>query len=86
MTTRFARFVLLAAALGVFVPLFLSAADKDKDKEKPLPRKPGTFITAAEGGADFAAQGEYEGEIAGKGKLGAQVAYGYVQVFGCSLI
>ena len=70
MTTRIARSLLLATALGVFPALTSSAADKEKEK---LPRKPGTFITAEEAGPDFAVQGEYEGEIAGKGKLGAQV-------------
>ena len=72
MTTRIARFALLAAALAVYPTLTSVAADKDKET-KPLPRKPGTFITAEEAGPDFAVQGEYEGEIAGKGKLGAQV-------------
>jgi hypothetical protein len=62
---RFVPFVVLS-----ITALAVSAADKE---QKPIPKKPGTFITAEEGGPDFAVQGEYEGEIEKKGKLGAQV-------------
>ena len=53
---------LIAASVG-------SAAD---DKKEP-PKKPGVFTDPSEAGPDFQTQGEYAGDLKGKGKLGAQV-------------
>jgi type 1 glutamine amidotransferase len=46
------------------------AAGGDKPKN---PAKRETFTSAAEAGQEYCIQGEYQGEIADKGKLGAQV-------------
>jgi hypothetical protein len=54
-----------ACAIGL---LLSSAAAQDK---KPDPRE--EFLDAEKAGPDFAVQGEYEGTLADKGKLGAQV-------------
>lgn len=64
------RSFIVVGVLAAFPALASTAADKEA---KPVPKKPGTFITAEEAGPDFAIQGEYEGEVAGKGKYGAQV-------------
>ncbi|MGH7221701.1 MAG: ThuA domain-containing protein, partial [Gemmataceae bacterium] len=48
-----------------------TAAGGDKPKKKA--GKGDTFTSAAAAGADYRIQGEYQGEIAGKGKLAAQV-------------
>ncbi|OAI53004.1 hypothetical protein AYO44_16390 [Planctomycetaceae bacterium SCGC AG-212-F19] len=51
---------------------------KDVVKELKLldPFPPNGFLDTADAGPDFLVQGEYEGTIAGKGKLGAQVVAG----------
>jgi hypothetical protein len=60
---------LLLACLCLSVP-FAGAYQEKKDP----PKKPvDVFTSAAEAGPDFKVQGEYEGEVPGKGKLGAQV-------------
>jgi hypothetical protein len=63
--------------LAVFLALTLASApgvsaDKDKADKKP-PKAKDAFTSAAEAGPDYQTQGEYQGEAAGKGKVGAQV-------------
>lgn len=48
-----------------------SASEGEKPQKKA--GKGDTFTSAAEAGPDYRIQGEYQGEIAGTGKLGAQV-------------
>jgi hypothetical protein len=55
----------LQLGLGLVLGLALVAACQAQ--------KGDTFTDAAKAGPDFAVQGEYEGEIKGKGKIGAQV-------------
>jgi hypothetical protein len=57
----------LAAVVGA-TGLDAGAQDKKKDEKKPNPQ----ITDPAQAGPDFAVQGEYEGELAGK-KVGAQV-------------
>jgi len=59
---------LFLASLCLSVPL----AGAYQEKKDP-PKKPDVFTSAAEAGPDFQVQGEYEGEVTGKGKYGAQV-------------
>jgi hypothetical protein len=65
MSTRWIVF-LLAASLAVLT-LDAATAQKKDSKAKMA------FTDATQAGPDFAVQGEYEGEVAGQGKLGAQV-------------
>src|SRR4051794_3768873 len=62
------RIFFLGCLLGL-TGLALDSAGQDKKPDK----KPGVFTSAAEAGPDFKVQGEYEGEVTGKGKFGAQV-------------
>jgi hypothetical protein len=64
--------VILALLLLGFVSAVVLAADDPKKPEKK-PDAKAAFTNAADAGPDFQIQGEYEGEMAGKGKLGAQV-------------
>jgi hypothetical protein len=52
--------------------LWITSGGAEEDK-KPKPKPNPAFTEADKAGPDFAVQGEYEGEISGKGKLGAQV-------------
>lgn len=63
------RLIIALAALALtWMSDFAPALAQDK---KPDPRV--EFLDPDKAGPDFAVQGEYEGEIAGNGKLGAQV-------------
>jgi len=57
----------LAFSLLLLAGTFLAVRAAEEKKERQ------TFLTAEKAGPDFAIQGEYVGEIAGSGKLGAQV-------------
>ncbi len=59
----------LVSGLFVFLLLGLVAGTGAQDKKKDKP----TFTDPEKAGPDFTVQGEYLGEINGKGKLGAQV-------------
>src|SRR5262245_14699303 len=62
----------LAGTLSIFAFLIgLSFNLAQAQDQKPDPRT--ELLDPEQAGPDFAIQGEYEGEIAGKGKLGAQV-------------
>jgi hypothetical protein len=63
------RWLAGACALALTLVWITSGGAEEKKKAKPNP----AFTDAAKAGPDFAVQGEYEGEITGKGKLGAQV-------------
>jgi hypothetical protein len=67
MNARLSRLSL--TALLLVVALVLAADDKKNVARKPIE----TFTDPAKAGADFLVQGEYVGEISGKGRLGAQV-------------
>ena len=59
---------LLTLAVAAAGALPSGAQEKKQDKKAP-----DTFTNAADAGPDFLVQGEYAGEVMGKGKLGAQV-------------
>jgi hypothetical protein len=61
--------------IPLLASLFLTASSAGALQEKKeQPKKPAdVFTNAADAGPDFKIQGEYEGEIKGKGKFGAQV-------------
>jgi hypothetical protein len=60
----------VALACGLVFGL-VRAADQPASKAQTKPSN--VFTDPAEAGPDFKLQGEYEGEVAGKGKVGAQV-------------
>jgi hypothetical protein len=62
----------LRALLLASLCLIVSSADAVQEKKDP-PKQPDVFTNPADAGPDFKVQGEYEGEIEGKGKFGAQV-------------
>lgn len=70
---------LFAQAALVLGLLAAASEAPSQDKKKPDDKKAavkmpaGTFITPQEAGPDFAIQGEYVGEIPGKGRYAAQV-------------
>ncbi|MCS6852657.1 MAG: DUF1080 domain-containing protein [Gemmataceae bacterium] len=66
---RHPRTVLVVATLVPLLTLSLLVA-QDKAKEK---KKPEAYTDPQAAGPDFAVQGEYEGQLAGKTRLGAQV-------------
>jgi hypothetical protein len=57
----------LSLALGAALVAGGGAGAQEKKKEKP------TYTDPGRAGPGFAVQGEYQGEVVGKGKLGAQV-------------
>ena len=59
--------------LLIGLTLAFSDSSAQQDQKKPPKKVSGVFTDPAEAGPDFLIQGEYEGEIAGKGKYGAQV-------------
>jgi hypothetical protein len=62
------------ASAWILCLLALSAAAGEAvGKEKKKDKKPEAFLDPKKAGFDFGIQGEYEGKIKGKGKLGAQV-------------
>src|SRR6516225_8212998 len=65
---RFSLRAVLVASLCLAVASS-HAADEKKDPPKPAD----VFTNPADAGPDFKIQGEYEGEVKGKGKFGAQV-------------
>jgi hypothetical protein len=62
--------ILLLAILCLAV---LSSAEAIQDKKDPPKKSADIFTNPADAGPDFKVQGEYEGELSGKGTLGAQV-------------
>ena len=67
------RWLMGLAALALLLSwLAPSSAFQDK-KAKKVDKSHASFTNPGDAGPDFAVQGEYKGEISGKGKLGAQV-------------
>jgi hypothetical protein len=62
------RAVLLVASLCLAV-----ASSHAADEKKDPPKKPDVSTNPSDAGPDFVIQGEYEGEMKGRGKFGAQV-------------
>src|SRR5437870_1455572 len=70
MTRRLLAGTVLVLALAC--SLTSQAAEKDVKKDDKKDKKI-TFTNSGNAGPDFFVQGEYEGQISGKTKLGAQV-------------
>src|SRR5262245_18487968 len=59
---------------GVVLPFGIMAGNANSPAQEKKPdKKADVFTNPAEAGPGFQVQGEYEGDIAGKGKYGAQV-------------
>lgn len=65
------RLIMVSTTFALIWVIGFASESARAQGKKPDPRT--EFLEPEKAGPDFAVQGEYEGEVAGKGKLGAQV-------------